>query len=51
MLCDLLVQTDNVLQYRRPDIVVSDKKKKKWKIINLAVPGDQNKKSKEQVKF
>ena len=35
------------IEHRRPDIVVIDKEKRECKIIDLAVPGDQNIKVKE----
>ena len=34
------IQTDHVIEARRPDLVVVDKKKRSCKIINFAVPGD-----------
>ena len=41
------IQTDKEIEHWRPDIVVIDKKKRECKIINIAVPGDQNIKVKE----
>ena len=40
ILWDINVQCDNVIQARRPDIIVIDKKKKEALIIDVAVPAD-----------
>ena len=37
---DFSIQTDHVIQARRPDLVVADKKERSCKIIDFAVPGD-----------
>ena len=34
------IQTDHVIEARRPDLVVLDKKERSCKIIDFAVPGD-----------
>ena len=51
LLWDFTIQTDKVLEHRRPDIVVIDKEKKGCIIIDLAVSGDQNITAKEQEKI
>ena len=47
----LCIQTDKEIEYRRSDVVVIDKEKRKCKIIDIAVPGDQNIKVKELEKI
>ena len=47
ILWDFAIQTDKEIGHRRPDIVVIGKEKRECKIINIAVPGDQNIKVKE----
>ena len=47
ILQDFAIQTGKEIEHRRPNIVVIDKKKRKSKIIDIAVPGDQNIKMKE----
>ena len=37
---DFNIQTDHVIEARRPDLVVVDKKERSCKIIDFAVPGD-----------
>ena len=37
---DFSIQTDHVIEARRPDLVVVDKKERSCKIIDFAVPGD-----------
>ena len=37
---DFSVQTDHVIEARRPDLVVVDRKERSCKIIDFAVPGD-----------
>lgn len=46
----LSVEADKCLQSKHPDVAVSEEKKKNSKINNLALPGEQNMKSKEQEK-
>ena len=40
VLWDINVQCDNVIEARRPDIIVIDKKERKGIIIDIAVPAD-----------
>ena len=40
ILWDLSIQTDHVIEARRPDLVVVDKKETSSKMIDFAVPGD-----------
>ena len=40
VLWDINVQCDNVIEARRPDIIVVDKKERKGIIIDIAVPAD-----------
>ena len=40
ILWDFSIQTDHVIEARRPDLVVVDKKDRSCKIIDFAVPGD-----------
>ena len=51
ILCDFAIQTDEEIEHRRPDIVVIDKEKREFKIIDIAVLGDQNIKVKELEKI
>ena len=37
---DMNIQCDNVIEARRPDIVIIDKKEKSCIIIDIAVPAD-----------
>ena len=37
---DFSIQTDHVIEARRPDLVVVDKKDRSCKIIDFAIPGD-----------
>ena len=41
ILWDFSIQTDHVIEARRLDLVVVDKKERKCKIIDFAVPGDR----------
>ena len=45
--CDFSIQTDKDIEQRRPDIVVIDQEKRECKILDIAVPEDQNLKVKE----
>ena len=47
ILWDFAIQRDKEMEHRRPDVIVSDKEKRECKIIDVAVPGDQNIKVKE----
>ncbi len=40
ILWDFNIQTDYVIEHRRPDVVVLDKMKKMCLLIDIAVPGD-----------
>ena len=51
ILWDMNLQCDYVIQARRPDIVVIDKKEKCAKIIDVAIPGDTRISDKEQEKI
>ena len=51
LLWEFTIQTDKLLEHRRPDIVVIDKEKKECILIDLAVPGDQNITAKELEKI
>ena len=51
ILWDFAIQTDEEIEHRRPDIVVIDKEKREFKIIDIAVLGDQNIKVKELEKI
>ena len=48
---DFSIQTDHVIEARRPDLVVVDKKKRTCKIVDFAVPGDSRIKEKEKEKI
>ena len=50
ILWDFNIQTDKVIQARRPDIVVIDKETKTAVIIDVAVPSDRNVTAKEEEK-
>ena len=43
--------TDHVIEARRPDLVVVDKKERSCKIIDFAVPGDSRIEEKEKDKI
>ena len=47
ILLEFAIQTDKKIEYRRPDIVVTDKDKRECKIIDIAAPGDRNIKMKK----
>ena len=48
---DFRIQTDHVIEARRPDLVVVDKKERSCKIIDFAVPGDSRIEEKEKDKI
>ena len=48
---DFSIQTDHVIEARRPDLVVVDKKERSCKIIDFAVPGDSRIEEKEKEKI
>ena len=47
---DFNIQTDYVIEHRRPDVVVLDKHEKMCHLIDIAVPGDSRVASKENEK-
>ena len=51
ILWDFSIQTDHVIEDRRPDLVVVDKKERSCKIIAFAVPGDSRIEEKEKDKI
>ena len=51
LLWDMNIQCDNVIEARRPDLVLVDKKKKSCVIIDIAVPGDCRIREKEMGKI
>ena len=48
ILWDFTIQCDQMIEARRPDIVVVDKVKKEAMIIDVAIPGDARVCDKEQ---
>ena len=48
---DFGIQTDHVIETRRPDLVVVDKKGRNFKITDFAVPGDSRIQEKEKDKI
>ena len=50
ILWDFNIQTDHVIEHRRPDVVVLDKHEKMCHLIDIAVPGDSRVASKENEK-
>lgn len=51
ILWDINIQCDNVIQARRPDLIVIDKKRKEACIVDIAVPADKRISEKEQEKI
>ena len=51
ILWDFSIQTDHVIEARRPDLVVVEKKERICKIIDFAVPGDGRIQEKEKDKI
>ena len=51
ILWDFSIQTDHVIEARRPDLVVADKKERSCKIIDFVVPGDSRVEEKEKDKI
>ena len=47
---DFSIQTDHLIEARRPDLVAVDKKDRSCKIIDFAVPGDSRIEEKEKDK-
>ena len=50
ILWDFNIQTDHVIQHRRPDIVVLYKNGKKCHLVDITVPGDKRTELKEHEK-
>ena len=50
VLCDINIQCDNLIEARRPDLIVIDKKEQKGIIIDIAVPADVRVEGKEKKK-
>ena len=48
---DFSIQTDHVIEARRPDLVVVDKKERSCKKINFEVPGGSSIEKKEKEKI
>ena len=48
---DFSIQNHHVVEARRPDLVVVDKKERSCKIIDFAVPGDSRIEEKEKDKI
>ena len=51
ILWDFNIQFDHVIEHRKPDIVVVDKKEKSCQIIDIAAPGDLRVHTKEEEKI
>ena len=51
ILWDFIIQTDPVIEARRPDLVVVDKKRRTCKFIDFVVPGDSWIEEKQKVKI
>ena len=51
ILWDFFIQTDPVIEARRPDLVVVDKKRRTCKFIDFVVPGDSWIEEKQKVKI
>ena len=49
ILWDFNIQTDHVIQHRRPNIVIVYKAGKKCQLIDVAVPGDKKVELKEKI--
>ena len=47
----MTIQCNNVIEARRPDIVVVDKKRKNCQIIDIAIPADATVGRKEKEKI
>ena len=44
---DVVIQFDQLIEARKPDIVLIDKRAKEVKIIDIAIPGDKRVKNEE----
>ena len=51
ILREFSIQTDYVIEARRPDLVVVDKKERSYKVIDYAVPEDSRIEEKEKYKI
>ena len=51
ILWDFTVQTDHIIQARRPDMIVIDKETNKTQVIDFAIPYDSRVDSKEMEKI
>ena len=51
ILWDFKIQTDLVIQHRRPDIVMVYKKERKCQLTDIAIPGDGRVELKEHEKI
>ena len=51
MLWDFSIQTNHVIEARRPDMIIVEKKDKKCEIIDFAVPYDTRVDEKEKEKI
>ena len=51
MLWDFMIQCDNYIECRKPDIIVVKKEEKKSTIIDIAIPGDNRVSAKEKEKI
>ena len=47
LLWDFNIQTDHLIPARRPDLIIINKKKRTYKIVDFAVPADHRIKQKE----
>ena len=47
LICDINIQCDNVIEVRRPNLILSDRKAKLCVIIDVAIPGDCRMREKE----
>ena len=50
ILWDFSIRTDHVIEARRPDLLVVDKKERSCKTIDFAVPGDSRIEEKQKDK-
>ena len=50
LLWDIDIHTDHLISARRPDLIIINKKKRTFKIVDFAVPADQRIKQKEYEK-
>jgi hypothetical protein len=51
LLWDFNIQTDKIIEARRPDLILLDKEKKECQIIDIAIPGDTRVVRKEEEKI